>query len=86
MPPLNSDKFTQPDDEQGRDPLDILLVNKIELYGTSKSVRMVWEVGDMWLIKKGGSWAIGGDELASEEDIRELLASAGNVATILDYQ
>ncbi|UZE86599.1 hypothetical protein [Pseudomonas viciae] len=86
MPPLDPEKLIQPDDDQGHDPLDVLLVNVIDLYGTSKSVRIVWEVGDTWVIKEGSSWAIGADEPASDEDVRELLISAGGVATILDYE
>lgn len=86
MPPLDPDKLKPPDDDQGRDPLDVLLVNEMDLYGTSKSVRIVWEVGDTWVIKEGSSWAIGADEPASDEDVRELLVGAGGVATILDYQ
>lgn len=86
MPPLDPGNLMQPDDDQARDPLDVLLVNEIDLYGTSKSVRIVWEVGDTWVIKEGSSWAIGADEPASDEDVRALLNSAGGVATILDYE
>lgn len=73
-------------DAQGRDPLNILLVNQIDLYDTPKAERIVWAVGDTWVINDGLGWSIGADIPATENEVRQLLIDAGGEAELLDYQ
>lgn len=72
-------------DAQGRDPLGILLVDEMYLDGTSKSERMIWAVGDTWVINDGSGWSIGADVPATENEVRQLLMNAGGEAELLDY-
>lgn len=72
--------------DQGRDPLDLLKLDDMIQFLNGKSGPLVLEVGDTWLVKDGSNWIIGADEPATEDDVRELLISAGGVATILDFQ
>lgn len=86
MPPLDPDKLPPQVGDQGRDPLDLLKLDDMIQFLNGKSGPLVWEVGDTWVVKDGSSWIIGADEPATEDDVRQLLISAGGVATILDFE
>lgn len=83
--PLDPNKLPPLLDAQGRDPLNILLVGEMYLDGTSKSERMIWAVGDTWVINDGTGWSIGADVPATENEVRQLLMDAGGEAELLDY-
>lgn len=84
MPQIDPDSLSPAVHGQARDPLDLLLVDEMSLYLIGKSDRIIWEVGDTWVIKDHSGWMIGADESATDDDVRELLKRNGGIATLLE--
>ena len=62
--------------------INIMLVNQIDLYDTSKAEQIVWAVGDTWVIKERYGWSRG-SEPATENEVCQLFIRTGGVAELL---
>jgi len=47
---------------------------------------IIWVVGDTWVVHhRCGDWTIGPDELATKEQVRELIVRAGGVFELYGF-
>lgn len=68
------------------DPLHPLVIEKVRRFLLDISGPITWEVGDTWVVFDNGGWRIGADELATEDQVRELMVTAGGIAKVREFQ